>query len=252
MKPSPAQARLLRSLSSKDVFVYANRDSGGHFTSVNSERGSRMFIPTFESSFKAGWIEAIEFSYKDFRDRDRIETRYFLSQSGRATLQQLNPEDFLTKSSTMSSGDVIAILHKKYSQPEWLFIPELRLGSGYGNFREKRIDAWTLNCFPSKNFIKLAFEIKVSRQDFLREIANPDKSKAYMRVCNEFYFATIEGVAKEEEIPDRCGWFLISETGASLKKKAEWHECPPIDWAFVASVFRRIPLESSVSVETVE
>ncbi len=244
MTPSPAQARLLRAMSAEKAYANVNINQRGIINRVFKYHiDDKCALQTFINCLKNGWITKQEIERKSWNETVYIETIYVLSQAGRDILATLKPDDYISKLASLTSNDVLAVLKQKFCEPEWLFIPELRVGTGYGFSREQRIDAWALNTFPSKQFAKIAFEIKVYRSDFLKEITHPEKRKAAMGVCNQFYFATIEGVAKSEEIPDDCGWFEVNETRAILKKKAPYHQCGLVDWSFVASVFRRIPLE---------
>jgi hypothetical protein len=141
----------------------------------------------------------------------------------------------------MNAEQVLDILEEFYSKPvespprrgrrgrtrpsPWACIRELRLGTGRVSRRrgvvqprhiKQRIDCWMYNTWPSCREAH-AFEIKVSRSDFLSELAKPKKREAAMLVSNKFYFVTTPGVVRSpEEIPDGCGWMEVSERGIEL------------------------------------
>lgn len=145
----------------------------------------------------------------------------------------------------MKTKDIIESLRNKYQPPEWAFFSELRAGTGYNSRKKKRnpeqrFDAWALNCWPSKGFVSIAFEVKISRSDFLAELKNPKKRKQAMDFSCEFYFVTPLKLVKLDEIPEDCGWITVNETGvARVRKKSPRNEKPSLEWGFFASVARR-------------
>lgn len=142
--------------------------------------------------------------------------------------------------SSITAKEVIELLRKRHPQPEWVFFDELRCGSGYAKASQKRIDAWALNCYPSKNHIKIAYEVKVYRSDFLNEMKTPKKRKSAMNLANQFYYIAPVGVIKLEEIPNDCGYIEIDDK-QKLKviKEAPIKEVKDPGWVFVSSLARR-------------
>ncbi len=74
----------------------------------------------------------------------------------------------------MNAKLVVDALRKRHGAVgrEWAFFDELRAGTGYKNIRkgmnpEQRFDAWAINLYPSKGHMTIAYEVKVSRSDFL-------------------------------------------------------------------------------------
>jgi hypothetical protein len=151
---------------------------------------------------------------------------------------------------TPSVDDITAALHdlhRNYSYREhWAFFPELRIGTGYGKGSEQRIDAFALALWPSKNWASHAYEIKVNRADFLKELRSPLKRRAALRYSNMFWFVTPEGLVKPEEIPVEAGLMEAhaSPTGEGWYVKvvvsAPWRDIPPPTWNLFASVARRV------------
>lgn len=145
----------------------------------------------------------------------------------------------------MTSEDITRALRTLHSKPklreQWAFFAELRVGTGYGKFAAQSIDAYALNAWPSKEFHAIAYEIKVSRGDFFREIANPAKRYPGMMVSNEFYFATPSNLLSVGEIPELCGLVEVDSEGEiSVVKKAEYRPKLNPDWRFLASLARRV------------
>ena len=135
----------------------------------------------------------------------------------------------------------------------WIVIPELRMGTGYNNSEptyitkpndidcERSIDLFAFNCYRSNGFIRIAFEIKISSNDFCRELSNPLKRRAAVRFSNLYYFVTLGSLINPQRIPDDTG---LIEIGNEYKRhniivKAPWHDNAPT-WSFMASVARTL------------
>lgn len=125
---------------------------------------------------------------------------------------------------------------------EWAVIFELRLGTGYGGYwTETKIDAFALNCYPSKGNHKIAYEIKRTRTDFLSELKKPLKRHPALMFSNQFFFATPESLIKVKELPQEAGLVEIDAQGNyHIKVKAPYREAYPPVWPLLASIARRL------------
>jgi hypothetical protein len=124
---------------------------------------------------------------------------------------------------------------------EWAILKEMRVATGYASGATQFIDAWVINCWPSKNLHRIAVEIKVSRADFNHELDRPLKRAAAYRLSNEFYFAVPAGLVTPAEIPHDCGLIEVGPDGvAKITLEAPYHDGEPPSWLFVASLARRI------------
>jgi hypothetical protein len=103
------------------------------------------------------------------------------------------------------------------SASEWLFLRELRVGTGRHNNGAQRLDAFALNTLPHMAMKRVCYEVKTSRADFLSELKRPLKRRIGMRYSNEFYFVTTSGLVDVAEIPPECG--LVEAGYATF---AEW------------------------------
>lgn len=169
-------------------------------------------------------------------------------------------EPGLTASATLLLDILEQALHA--SKSEWLFLRELRVGTGYRNSAAQRLDAFALNCLPHLSMKRVCYEVKTSRADFLGELRRPLKRRMGMRYSNEFYFVTPGGLLKTGEIPVECGlieagtatpeeWqqmlkrqagFFYYEPETSryclLTVPAPWRDTPGPTWQFVAAMMR--------------
>jgi hypothetical protein len=145
---------------------------------------------------------------------------------------------------------------------EWLFLRELRVGTGHRNQAAQRLDAFALNCLPHLAMKRVCYEVKTSRADFLNEMKQPLKRRIGMRYSNEFYFVTPGGLVQPSEVPVECG--LVEAGDATLEQwrvlikrhagffyfdsdrheycmvtvPAPWRDTPGPTWEFVAAMLR--------------
>ncbi len=148
------------------------------------------------------------------------------------------------------------------SKTEWMFLRELRVGTGHRGQALQRLDAFALNCLPYQAMRRICYEIKVSRADFKAELKNPLKKRVGMRYSNEFYFVTPGGLLEPEEVPIECGlieignatfdeWRILMKRQAGffyydaelnrycmVTVPACWRETPGPTWQFAAAMLR--------------
>lgn len=162
-------------------------------------------------------------------------------------------------SSALLLNVVEACLHR--SAPEWIFLRELRVGTGFHGNAAQRLDAFALNCLPHTSMRRVCYEIKTSRADFLCEMKQPLKRRIGLRYSNEFYFVTPVGLLNTSELPVECGLVEVGiladersqahaesgalvhfepnhETHCRVTVPAPWRDTPGPTWQFVAGMLR--------------
>jgi hypothetical protein len=163
-----------------------------------------------------------------------------------------------------SASALLDVLEKSLhaSKSEWMFLRELRVGTGYRNSSAQRLDALALNCFPHQAMKRVCYEVKTSRADFLCELKQPLKRRIGMRYSNEFYFVTPVGLLDIAEVPVECGlieigtatpdeWMFLMkrQTGffnfdpesrmyCMVTVAAPWRDTPGPTWQLVAAMLR--------------
>ncbi len=118
----------------------------------------------------------------------------------------------------MTASDVDRALHARYPGDPWFYFSQVRAATGYD--LDRTIDGLAVNVWPS-SFEVLAFEVKVSRGDFLRELADPAKRRPFVERSTGFYFVCPAGLIKPEEVPVECGLLWVHEPSEALAAKAE-------------------------------
>lgn len=140
----------------------------------------------------------------------------------------------------VAASELVHALQVRHGGREWICFPELRLGSGYGGKWEQRIDAWAMSCYPSAGLQSISYEVKVSRSDFLHELAQPEKRRAAMEMSNLFYFVAPVDIIKLDELPSDCGLIEYEDGKLHTKCRASFRDREALPWRFLASVGRRI------------
>lgn len=104
--------------------------------------------------------------------------------------------------------------------------PDSSIATDYDPTRAgQRIDGFAIARWTSAKARRIAYEIKVSRSDFLAELKDPDKRAAALACANEFYFVVPVGLIKPDEIPPECGLIEVMDNGRTRQKvKAPWNE----------------------------
>ena len=102
----------------------------------------------------------------------------------------------------------------------WLVIAECPTTTGASRRGEyTRLDALAFAAWPSQGYRLIAYEIKVSRADFMREIQRPIKREPAERMCGECFFVTPPGIVKPEEVPEGWGLLVGTKKGDKLIQK---------------------------------
>jgi len=142
----------------------------------------------------------------------------------------------------ITAETIKALIAQKYeavsNNGKYAIFFELRRRTGAG--ATGSIDAFVLDVWPSSNFARYAFEIKVSRQDLMHELDNPNKREWAFDISNEFWFVCAPGICKPEEIPENCGLMVATKTGRQLRiqKRAQWREADDLAPWEIASIIR--------------
>jgi hypothetical protein len=123
-----------------------------------------------------------------------------------------------------SERSVLDALRKRHAPkrshgngPEWAFVEHVRDSAGFNASRT--IDAMALGLWPSRGLELHGFEVKVSRADFRREVADVAKMDAFAKVLDRFWVVAPKGVVPPVELPATWGLLEVGEDGVSIRQK---------------------------------
>ena len=144
---------------------------------------------------------------------------------------------------TYTSADLISLLRKKYNTDnisngnrETLLFEQVANSTGFGAGRW--IDAAVFEMWPSHGFTRRAFEVKISRSDFLRELNNPEKYKWCFKYFHEFWYVAPKNVIQIEELPAGAGFLYPAGSRLNTGRQATHNQNPEMNDAFLCSCLR--------------
>jgi hypothetical protein len=144
----------------------------------------------------------------------------------------------MTEPKHWTSGQVLDGLRKgPLRGPAFAWLEEVRNQTGYAR-RERYADALVVSLWPSRGIWFAGIEVKVSRNDWLREIEKPAKSAEIQRFCDFWWVAAPAGIVKLEELPVTWGLYELEGKTVKATRAAPKLEPEPLTQAFVASVLR--------------
>src|SRR3990172_2564710 len=138
---------------------------------------------------------------------------------------------------TYTSSDLKALLALRYAAPEYAFFIEV--ANGTGSHQSGYADGVAYSLYPSTGHPIYGFEIKVSRNDWLRELKQPAKAGNVMQYCDKWWLVAPKGVSKLEELPKTWGFLEIVNDRFYTRKHAPDLDHPELPMSFIAALLRR-------------
>lgn len=140
----------------------------------------------------------------------------------------------------MTAHDVINALAARYKPPEYAFLTDVRNSVGFSG-RVRTADAMAMSLWPSRGIYMTGFEVKVSRADWKKELAQPEKAEELAQFCKLWFIACPEKLIDKDEVPPGWGLIHVKDDG-NLKyaKPAPEHPHREPSWMLFASLMRDV------------
>lgn len=142
--------------------------------------------------------------------------RYELTSYGYAVASYLKQRN----RRKMKDHDLLALIFARQKKKAGLLpFLDIELKSDNGVCRP---DIFTMKAtYNEDNMNPTAYEVKVSRADFLSDMSKPDKWKAYLDIANSLYYICPEGLIDKKEVPKECGliYYDKSLNSFNIKKR---------------------------------
>jgi hypothetical protein len=142
-----------------------------------------------------------------------------------------------------TSGELIQLLRGKYKVDQvangnhpTVLLEQVANATGFSAGRW--IDAAVFEMWPSSGLTRRAFEVKVSRSDFLRELGNPAKFQWCFKYFHEFWYVAPKDAIQKEELPQGAGWLYPAGTKLITGRAASYNRNPELDDTLLASFIR--------------
>lgn len=119
-----------------------------------------------------------------------------------------------------------------------LLLAEVRDAGGHSASRS--LDAMSYGLWPSKGSHATGYEIKINRQDWLKELQQIEKAEAFRPYCKYFYLVADKKVAELHEIPET--WGFLEWNGRRLvtvKAAPVNNELQPFPPSMLSAIFKR-------------
>jgi hypothetical protein len=148
------------------------------------------------------------------------------------------PDDYKrTDEDKFTAARIVGLLMEKHQKTgDVVFFDQIPNSTGYG--KERTIDAFAMELWPSKKFARTAYEVKVSRGDWLNELSQPEKRDPFMKLSNWFYYVAPVGLVDVASLPEGCGLLEADKGGLKIRRAAPWRDVGEIPLEFVASLMR--------------
>ena len=138
----------------------------------------------------------------------------------------------------MIEADLLQLLAARYEAPAWAFLRHV--ADGTGGRKSRTLDAMAMSLWPSRGLHLHGFEVKVSRGDWQRELADPAKADGFASVCHAFWLVAPKEIIKPGELPPTWGLLVPHGKGLRAEKEAPLQERPPMPWDMLAAFLRGV------------
>lgn len=175
----------------------------------------------------------------------------------------------MTESRTELSRAIFDALEKRHATQAnglsraWIYAEEVRISTGFFPYggpgvrslemdpviraaSDQRIDAFALHTWPSKKYRRIAYEVKASRSDLLRELAQPWKCEAALALSNEFFLVAPTDVLTggiTDDFPETWGIMSYHKGRTTTIKRPKWRDTPYPPYSFMLSLARNLQSE---------
>jgi hypothetical protein len=245
--PSKAQARVLRVLRDfmeVDKDIYIHHDTYGR-TSRYEYRGSpkhrkRIRPATVDALMYEGWVS-------EWKGDNSWEQGYQINESGIEVIKDWEDKDYEglgNENADMSAADILSALKSHYSiekdfndRSKYFLVTELSNVDA-----TRRIDLFLFQRWMrAGNNLRITFEIKVVRSDFINEMKKPDKREFGLSISNLFYFVTPEGLIDRGELPVEAGLIEVTESGdVDIVIEAPMRDSVPPTWGLISRMLKDV------------
>ncbi|MCC2033087.1 hypothetical protein [Microbacterium allomyrinae] len=151
-------------------------------------------------------------------------------------------EEPLAPPSKFTERDMLDLLARRYTQrsqgtnDRWVRAEHVRNGTGFYGYSEetgrcndwrglRTADFFAVDTYESKGHEIHGHEVKVSRSDWLHELADPTKAEAFKRYCTRWWLVTPDAsIVRPGELP--AGWGVLALRGGRLHAV---HRAPKLD-----------------------
>jgi hypothetical protein len=142
----------------------------------------------------------------------------------------------------LTAEDLVKLIRQRYpvnrADGFHRYVVLEQVADGTGMHHGHWVDVAVFDMWPSTGLMRSAFEIKVSRSDFLRELQHPTKYKWVQESFHEFWYVAPQDAIKREELPANAGWLCPRADKLIVKRHAVRNEHAKLDDVLLAAFMR--------------
>ncbi len=141
----------------------------------------------------------------------------------------------------MHTKQILGLLRDRHQPPDYAWATEVRTDDQHVRYA----DAVAFDLRPRMPLLH-AYEIKISRGDWLHELRDPSKSQAARVLVDYWWVVAPPGVVRPKELPPGAGYLEARDTGLAQMVAARYLTTgmDRLDRGFMATFLRRVdPLE---------
>lgn len=146
-----------------------------------------------------------------------------------------------------TEASLVNTLRSRYASNEWALVTQVRDGAGWDR---RTFDALAIGLWASRGHPVHGFECKVSKSDWKRELAKPEKADPLVAFCHHWWIVAPRGVVDPMTLP--VGWGLLEahENGTiHTVVESPRREAQPVTAGFVAQIAKRLIAERPAQAE---
>lgn len=150
---------------------------------------------------------------------------------------------------SLTSRDIRVAMASRFKAPEWAIMWEVAPATGAVR-KMRYADAVMMSLWPSRGLDLHGVEIKISRSDWKREAADPEKAEMIAAYCDFWWLHVAPGVVQDlSEVP--TAWGLREFDGKAWRtlREATRTEAKPCDRGFLAALLRRAEGRELAAIE---
>jgi hypothetical protein len=138
----------------------------------------------------------------------------------------------------LTARDCVEALRKAFPMPAYALFEQV--GNATGARTQRWADVLILSIWPSRGLNLSGFEIKVFRSDWKKELAEPAKSEAVQKFCDNWFVVAPQGLIEASEMPECWGLLEVTEKRKLVTAKpGPTLQACPMTKDFLAALLRR-------------
>jgi len=144
----------------------------------------------------------------------------------------------------LTVDEIQARLKTRYCLPHYVYMTEIRSATGFVH-NVTYADGLAISLYPSKGYDIHGFEIKISRNDVLKELSYLQKSENIQKFCSRWWLVVgNKSIVDIAELPPYWGLLIPYGSGLRQAKAAPLQKAEIITPDFLASLIQRMYLTS--------